>query len=397
MRLRDLERAIVAARRHEDGPAYFVGGAVRDALLRRRIEDADLAVRSGEEALARRLSAEGYGTAFPLSPPGSAVPVWRVASSRGTIDVARFESGDTIERDLARRDFTVNAMARAAGSRETIDPFGGRRDLAHGLVRAISETNLRDDPLRVLRAYRIAAARGWRIDRRTRRWLRRAAPGLRRTAPERVHDEILRLFGAGDPRPVSWAAEDGVLSPALGIAALPEVRRAARLLPPRRWREDAPATAARRLALLFHAAGLTPEGAAELLRRAKFARAETREITGVLRFLGAAFSDAPPFRALYPHRAALAPLLGTAAAAARGPAQRARVRALRAAARAAARDEAPVDGGDLSRWLDLTPGPELGRWLDAARFAWFAREWRDRDEMKRALIAERFDRARSVG
>jgi tRNA nucleotidyltransferase (CCA-adding enzyme) len=161
MRLRDLERAIVRAQRPEDGPAYIVGGAVRDALLRRPVEDVDLAVRSGEESLARRLSSEGYGAAFPLSPPGSPVPVWRVASKSGTIDVARFERGDTIETDLARRDFTVNAMARAAGRRETIDPFRGRRDLVRGIVRALSEANLRDDPLRVLRAYRIASLRGW--------------------------------------------------------------------------------------------------------------------------------------------------------------------------------------------------------------------------------------------
>src|SRR4029079_5225484 len=153
--------AIVRARRPGDDPVYVVGGAVRDAQLRRPIGDADLAVRSGDETLARRLSASGWGSAFPLSPPGSPVPVSRVASPKGTIDVARFESGDTIERDLARRDFTVNALARAAGSPAVIDPCGGRRDLARGLVRAISEANLRDDPLRVLRAYRIAAVRGW--------------------------------------------------------------------------------------------------------------------------------------------------------------------------------------------------------------------------------------------
>lgn len=397
MRLRDLERAVVAARRPEDGPVYVVGGAVRDALLRRPIEDADLAVRSGEEALARRLSAEGYGTAFPLSPPGSPVPVWRVASPKGTIDVARFESGDTIERDLSRRDFTVNAMARAAGSRATIDPYGGRRDLERGVVRAISEANLRDDPVRVLRAYRIAAHRGWRIDRRTRLWLGRAAPGLRRTSPERVHDEIVRLFGARDPSPIAWAASDGVLSPAIGLPSGPAVARAARVLPARRKNDGAPGAAAMRLALLFHAGATGPDRVADRLGRAKFSRAETRETLRFLRFLAAAFSDAPPVGVLFSYREDLPPLLRAAEAAARGRAQHARVGALRAAARRISRGEAPIDGREIGRWLQLSPGPELGRWLDMARLGWFSRRWRDRDEMKRALVALRFDPAKPVG
>jgi tRNA nucleotidyltransferase/poly(A) polymerase len=397
MRLRELERAIVAARRPEDGPVYVVGGAVRDAQLRRPIGDADLAVRSGEETLARRLSAEGWGSAFALSPPGSPVPVWRVASPKGTIDVARFESGDTIERDLARRDFTVNAMARAAGSRAVIDPFGGRRDLERGVVRAISEANLRDDPLRVLRGYRIAAVRGWRIDRRTRLWLARAASGLGRTAPERVHEEIVRLFGAADPRAIGWAAADGALASPLGLPSEPPVLRAAQALAERRKSEGAPAVAALRIALLFHAAATGPEQAAERLGRAKFSRTETREVTGILRFLDRAFSSETPVEVLFPYRAHLPPLLRAAEAAARGRTQRERARALRAAGRRVSRGEAPVDGRELARWLDLSPGPELGRWLDRARFGWFSRQWLDRSEMKRALIARRFDPANSVG
>jgi tRNA nucleotidyltransferase (CCA-adding enzyme) len=320
-----------------------------------------------------------------------------VASPKGAIDVARFESGDTIERDLARRDFTVNAMARAAGSRATIDPYGGRRDLVRGIVRAISEANLRDDPVRVLRAYRIAAHRGWKIDSRTRLWLGRAAPGLRRTAPERVHDEIVRLFGARDPSPIAWAASDGVLSSAIGLAPGPAVARAARALPPRRKCDGAPAAAAMRLALLFHAAATGPDQAADRLARAKFSRAETRAITRILRFLVAAFSDAAPVGVLFAHRAELPPLLRAAEAAARGRAQGERVRTLRTAARRIARGQAPVDGRDIARWLNLSPGPELGRWLEMARLGWFSRQWRDRDEMKRALIARRFDPAKSLG
>jgi len=395
MRLRDLERAVVRSRA-ADAPAYLVGGAVRDRLLRRRITDVDLAVRSGEEALARRLSALGFGSAFPLSPPDSPFPVWRVASPRGTVDVARFESGGTIREDLARRDFTVNAMARAAGSPRVIDPFGGRRDLRRGVIRAISERNLRDDPLRVLRAYRIAAARGWQIDRRTRGWLEHAAPALRGTAPERMHDELVRLFGAVDPAAIAWASEDGVLSAALGLAPTGAVRRVARTLPRRRAGESPSTATVRRLALLFRAAETTPARASEILAVAKFSRAEIRDITRASRFLDAAFSDLPPFRVLYPQRDAMEEFLRTAAAAASGAGERARVRALRGAAAAARTGGAPVDGHEIAEWLGLAPGPELGRWLEAARFGWFTRRWRSREEMRSALISRRFDPENTV-
>jgi len=395
MRLRDLERAVVRSRA-ADAPAYLVGGAVRDALLRRRIADVDLAVRSGEEALARRLSALGFGSAFPLSAPDSPFPVWRVASPGGTVDVARFESGGTIREDLARRDFTVNAMARAAGSSRVIDPFGGRRDLRRGVIRAISERNLREDPLRVLRAYRIAAARGWRIDRRTRRWLERAAPELRGTAPERVHDELVRLFGAAEPAAIGWASEDGVLFAALGLVPTDAVRRVARRLPRRRSGESPSTAAARRLALLFRAGVTPPARASEILAAAKFSRAEIRAITGASRFLDAAFSDLPAFQVLFPERDGMKEHLRTAAAAASVAAERARVRALRGAAAAARPGEAPVDGREIGEWLGLPPGPELGRWLEAARFGWFTRRWRTREEMRRALTARRFDPGNAV-
>ena len=249
----------------------------------------------------------------------------------------------------------------------------------------------------MLRAYRLAALRGWRIERRTRIWLGRAAPGLLGTAPERVHDEIVRLFGAADPLPIAWAAADGALSSALRLPPGPAVARAARSLGARRKSDGAPAAVAIRLALLFHAAATGPDEAADRLDRLKFSRAEARAITRTLRFLASAFSDAPPLSVLFAHRAELPLLLRAADAAARGRAQRARVGALRSAARRVTPGEAPVDGRDLARWLDLTPGPELGRWLDRARFGWFSRQWRDRDQMKRALIARRFDPAKPVG
>jgi hypothetical protein len=214
-----------------------------------------------------------------------------------------------------------------------------------------------------------------------------------------VHDEIVRLLGAPDPRPVAWAIRDGALPLALRIPAAraAAVVRAALAFPRRRPGEGAPAAAARRLALILHAATLSPAEAQARLARAKFSRSETRDVVAILRFIAAAFSDTPPLRVLYPQRAGLPPLLRAAEDAARGKLQRARVRALRRAARHAARDEAPVDGRDLARWLDLAPGPELGRWLEIARAGWYTRAWRTRDEVERALLALRFDPVKTLG
>jgi hypothetical protein len=212
-----------------------------------------------------------------------------------------------------------------------------------------------------------------------------------------VHDEIVRLLGAPDPCPVAWAARDGALALALRIPASRAVLRTAGAFPRRRPGESARAAAARRLALLLRSAALTPADAEERLGQAKYSRSEAREVTAILRFIDAAFSDAPPLRVLYPNRAGLAPLLRAAADAARREPQRARVRALRRAARRASRDEAPVDGRELARWLELPPGPELGRWLEIARFGWYARAWRTPEELKRAVIALRFDPAKTLG
>jgi tRNA nucleotidyltransferase/poly(A) polymerase len=306
------------------------------------------------------------------------------------VDVARFERGGTIEEDLARRDFTVNAIAREAGAGTLIDPLGGAADLRAGRIRSISDANLASDPLRVLRAYRLAAARGWSIDPATRRSLARYARRIAEAAPERVHDELARLFAGSAARAIGWAAADGVLDRTLGISALPAVLRAVRRFPAPS-RESPAATAAGRLAIIFRAASVREAKAVDALRRAKFSRAEIREIARRRRFLEEAFSRRPPERALFPFRDAMPALLRLAEASAATRAESARVRALRGAARRVDRTEAPIDGDDVRRWLAIAPGPELGKRLEAARYAWFTRRWRTRDEIRTAL-----ERRRSV-
>ncbi len=122
------------------GPAWIVGGTVRDELLGRPVTDVDVAVAGGAEEAARAVARSLGGPVFPLSERFGA---WRAidrASGR-TYDVSELQ-GETIEDDLSRRDFTVNAMARPLEGGEVTDPHGGRRrprrqDAAPGVARGL--------------------------------------------------------------------------------------------------------------------------------------------------------------------------------------------------------------------------------------------------------------------
>jgi Poly A polymerase head domain/Probable RNA and SrmB- binding site of polymerase A len=180
--------------------AWVVGGAVRDELLGRRVDDLDIACRDPEQA-ARRYG----GPVFPLSERHGA---WRVALDRGrTVDFTPLREG--IEADLATRDFTINAIARPLAGGDLLDPFGGRADLEQRVVRAVSPSIFEDDPLRLLRAVRIEDELGFTIDPETERLLRRHAALVTEPAGERTLAELVRLSAAGFER----LAELGLLEP----------------------------------------------------------------------------------------------------------------------------------------------------------------------------------------
>jgi hypothetical protein len=175
--------------------AWIVGGAVRDVLLGRRVVDLDVACRDPRDA-AHRFASRFGGAAFPLSERHGA---WRVVreESDETVDFTPLPSG--IEADLATRDFTFNAIAVPVGvdGSEHFDPHGGRADLEAGVVRAVSDTVFRDDPLRLLRAARLEDELEARMDERTERLLREAVPLVTRPAGERVLAELRRLSPSG--------------------------------------------------------------------------------------------------------------------------------------------------------------------------------------------------------
>jgi poly(A) polymerase len=197
--------------------AWIVGGALRDELLGRPVRDVDVAVAGDPAQMARATAAEVRGPVFRLS---EAFGAWRVIDRRQDLiwDFSPLQ-GETIEEDLRKRDFTVNAMARAFDGGELIDPLGGRADLESRTLRVLGPEAYERDPLRPLRLARFAAELGFEPDPETERLTAAAAPGVAAVAGERVFGELRRLVIA-----------DGVLAglalaDRLGLlgAVLPEV------------------------------------------------------------------------------------------------------------------------------------------------------------------------------
>jgi tRNA nucleotidyltransferase (CCA-adding enzyme) len=188
--------------------AWCVGGALRDHLLEDAHTDYDLATSARPEEvqrLFRRTAAVGlkHGTVGVIDRARVMHEVTtfrRDVSTDGRHAVVAY--GVTLEEDLARRDFTINALAYHPLRHEWRDPFGGAEDLARKVVRAVGEPaeRFREDYLRILRALRFAARFGFTIDPATWAAALEAVEGLRRLSAERVRDEWFKgLTSAGDP------------------------------------------------------------------------------------------------------------------------------------------------------------------------------------------------------
>ncbi len=187
----------------DDMEIYLVGGAVRDALLGRVSNDLDLVLPGDALKAARRLASRLPAAYFPLDEErGVARLIYtREGGGRVHLDFSALR-GATLEEDLQNRDFTVNAMAvNVRQPQALLDPTGGAADLLAKRLRACSPTAMEEDPLRVVRAIRLAAAYGLHIQPETRQWMRAAVPALRQVSHERRRDELLALLDA--PRPAA--------------------------------------------------------------------------------------------------------------------------------------------------------------------------------------------------
>jgi tRNA nucleotidyltransferase/poly(A) polymerase len=354
-----------ASRRGLD--AWIVGGAIRDVSLGIPPLEIDVAVSGEAEALARDLENAGLGRAVFLSRDRPGPRVYRVAGRR-PVDIAEIEGG-SIGADLARRDFTVNAVAVPLDGSAVLDPFGGLEDLARRRLRCVREENLREDPLRPLRAARFLATHGLTPDRATFQAARRAAHGLAGVAPERIASEMSRLLASPEAVPaLSWAARADLLPGALGLALSPARAaslarslavlddRATRRLPEHRRRQL-------RLAWLAHRLGFSEAETRRWLQQRRWARRETdaaARLTTLASTAGATRSRSDAWRWVV-----AAGSLGSDGAhlAARiGPAGRRRASRLSRLARAPRRRLA-VTGADVMDWLSLPPGPAVGALL----------------------------------
>lgn len=171
-----------------------VGGAVRDALLGRPIHDWDFAVERDALGLARAVADALRGDFYPLDAERDTgrVILRTESGARLELDFAVLR-GDTLEADLAARDFTINALA-VDEDNVLVDPTGGLADLEARRIRAANERAFRDDPLRLLRAVRIEAELGFEIEPQTAAWILRDAPLLAQPSAERLRDEFVRLL-----------------------------------------------------------------------------------------------------------------------------------------------------------------------------------------------------------
>ncbi len=167
---------------------YLVGGFLRDSLLSSGSSDLDYVVRVNPEKVARKVLKKFKGTFINLN-RNSTFRI--VLKNKQFIDFTSLET--SIEENLAKRDFTVNAMAWSP-EKGLIDPLGGLKDLRNNVIRAVRSANFKDDPLRVLRAYRHAVQLGFTINKQTRSDLTAYANRISETASERITDELYKIL-----------------------------------------------------------------------------------------------------------------------------------------------------------------------------------------------------------
>jgi poly(A) polymerase len=171
--------------------AFIVGGSIRDMLCDRWPTDYDVAVLGDAQEFARRVAGNTNGRLVKIGKPGRMI--LRVIGERNVIDISEIKAG-SIEQDLRARDFTINAMAYELSSRRLIDPLEAQQDLKDKTIRMLSENCFSRDPVRLLRAFRMAAAFQFKIESRTKTSIKKQAALIRLSAKERVREEFIKFL-----------------------------------------------------------------------------------------------------------------------------------------------------------------------------------------------------------
>lgn len=209
IRVPDAVRALVERLEDRGFETWTVGGGVRDAVRGStgNEEDWDLATRAIPEQVERSFPrtvplGKEHGTVGVFGEDGN---LYEVTTFRHDVITygrrAKVAFAGTLDEDLARRDFTVNAMAWHPGRRELRDPHGGRADLANGILRAVGHARerFREDYLRVLRGLRFAGTLDLEVEEDTWKGIVEAVPGLTLLSMERVREELVKVLAGARP------------------------------------------------------------------------------------------------------------------------------------------------------------------------------------------------------
>jgi poly(A) polymerase len=254
---------------------YLVGGPVRDALLGRECNDLDFATDAHPDAILAAVSSLGptwttgitFGTVgVQVDGHACEITTFRSDSYNVASRKPEVEFGTSIEADLGRRDFTVNAMAVALpvdAAHPIVDPYDGMADLVAGVLRTpvAPELSFGDDPLRMLRAARFAAQLGFAVAPDVLVAVREMAARLEIVSAERIRDEVTKLLTAPDPRRgLELLVETGLID-----YCLPEVGRLTETVDEHRRHKD---VYAHTLTVLDQATALEPDGPDLVLRLA---------------------------------------------------------------------------------------------------------------------------------
>ena len=281
-RAREGLDALLDALGVEAGETRFVGGAVRDTLLRLAVHDIDLATRLLPDNVLARLKTAGikaiptglaHGTITAVLPQGPVeiTTLRRDVSTDGRRATVAYT--DDWQEDAARRDFTINALSADPLSGEICDYFGGLEDLKSGRVRFIRDplTRIAEDHLRIMRFFRFQARFGKGVpDEAALSACAARARDLMALSRERIADELLKLLALPDPSPtVKLMIAHGIFTP-----VLPEITQVEGLeqLEATEEAHHAPPVALRRLAALLPADPVLADSVGARLKLSKAQR-----------------------------------------------------------------------------------------------------------------------------
>jgi tRNA nucleotidyltransferase (CCA-adding enzyme) len=375
---------------------YLVGGSVRDALMGRHAEYLDLDFVLPDKAVqVAKAIANHYQVGFVLLDAERQIA--RVVFERATVDFAQ-QVGTTLEIDLQRRDFTVNAIAYNPHTDQLLDPLQGYLDVQQRLIRMIAPENLKEDPLRLLRAYRQAAQLSFALEPDTQATIQQLASLLQEIAAERVQAELSYLLSTSKGTPLLITAwRDGLFKHWLphanmtGLEQVAQIDQAAIALKRAcsafeqelsRWIRDQHKMSVSgrswlKVAKLACLVAPDPEMAEQELWHLKYSRAEVQAVLTVLKVLPQLESTDLAclslreqyylFRkvgAVFPAFAVLAVAAGTSIEAIVPLIER-----FLNPHDAVAHPAPPLTGYDLMTALQIPAGPRIGQLLEAIQLA----------------------------